>query len=137
MKKLKIALSIALLMTGLIAKAQKIGLLMDAYETDRWYMDQKLFTDRVKELGGECVVEAAYGDPDEQIRLGKKMIADGVKVLVIVPTNAIGEAVLLRVVVADCMRCPRVNGPAAAFIRSFDLCCAARNAANAVADCVI
>ena len=88
MKKLKIALSIALLMTGLIAKAQKIGLLMDAYETDRWYMDQKLFTDRVKELGGECVVEAAYGDPDEQIRLGKKMIADGVKVLVIVPTNA-------------------------------------------------
>lgn len=70
------------------ARAQKVGLLMDSYVVDRWYIDQKLFTDRIKELGGECLVEMPYGDPDEQVRLGKKLIADGVQVLVIVATDA-------------------------------------------------
>jgi D-xylose transport system substrate-binding protein len=68
-------------------KAQKIGLLMDSYVSDRWYLDQKLFIDRVKELGGEVQVEVAYGDPVEQLRLGKKLIEDGVSVLVIVPVD--------------------------------------------------
>src|SRR3954468_10789830 len=67
--------------------AQKIGLLLDSYVTDRWFIDQKLFTDKVKELGGEVKVEVAYGDPAEQIRLGKKLIADGVKTLVIVAVD--------------------------------------------------
>jgi D-xylose transport system substrate-binding protein len=70
------------------ADAQKIGLLMDSYITDRWYMDQKLFTDKVKALGGEVQVEVAYGDAAEQVRLTRKMIDDGVKVLVVVPVDA-------------------------------------------------
>lgn len=61
---------------------------MDSYVIDRWYIDQKLFTDKIKELGGECVVEIPYGDPDEQIRLGKKLIQEKVDVLVIVPCDA-------------------------------------------------
>lgn len=68
--------------------AQKVGLLMDSYVIDRWYIDQKLFTDRIKELGGTCQVEIPYGDPDEQVRLGKKLIQEGVDVLVIVPTDS-------------------------------------------------
>jgi D-xylose transport system substrate-binding protein len=89
MKHNKIILAMAMMMLGIISlKAQKIGLLMDSYVVDRWYIDQKLFTDRVKELGGECLVEVPYGDPDEQVRLGKKLIAAGVQVLVIVPTDA-------------------------------------------------
>ncbi|HEX5169041.1 MAG TPA: substrate-binding domain-containing protein [Cyclobacteriaceae bacterium] len=68
--------------------AQKVGLLMDSYVIDRWYIDQKLFTDRIKELGGTCQVEIPYGDPDEQVRLGKKLIQDGVDVLVIVPSDS-------------------------------------------------
>src|SRR6185369_2095400 len=67
--------------------AQKIGLLLDSYVTDRWYIDQKLFTDKVKELGGEVQIEVAYGEPAEQIRLGKKMIADGCKVLAIIAVD--------------------------------------------------
>src|SRR5579872_2154764 len=70
-------------------RAQKLGLLLDSYVTDRWYLDQKLFMDKVKELGGEVRLEVAYGDADEQLRLGKKMIADGVKVLVIVPVDGL------------------------------------------------
>ena len=82
-------LTMALMILCMVsANAQKVGLLMDSYVVDRWYIDQKLFTDRIKELGGECVVEVPYGDPDEQVRLGKKLIADGVQVLVIVPTDA-------------------------------------------------
>jgi len=68
--------------------AQKIGLLLDSYVTDRWYIDQKLFTDKVKELGGEVQIEVAYGEPAEQVRLGKKMIADGCKVLAIIAVDA-------------------------------------------------
>ncbi len=68
--------------------AQKIGLLMDSYISERWYLDQKLFMDRVKQLGGEPLLEIAYGDTVEQVRLGKKLIDDGVKVLVIVPIDS-------------------------------------------------
>jgi D-xylose transport system substrate-binding protein len=89
MKTYRIILTLALLTICVAAaRAQKVGLLMDSYVVDRWYIDQKLFTDRVKELGGECLVEMPYGDPDEQVRLGKKLIADGVQVLVIVATDA-------------------------------------------------
>lgn len=68
--------------------AQRIGLLMDSYVVDRWYLDQKLFTERIKALGGECVVEVPYGDPDEQVRLGQKLIDSGVDALVIVASDS-------------------------------------------------
>jgi D-xylose transport system substrate-binding protein len=93
----KIILAVGLIMISIIsASAQKVGLLMDSYVVDRWYIDQKLFTDRVKELGGECLVEMPYGDPDEQVRLGKKLIAAGVQVLVIVPTDAKKAAIVVE-----------------------------------------
>lgn len=90
-------LTLALMILCMVsANAQKVGLLMDSYVVDRWYIDQKLFTDRIKELGGECIVEVPYGDPDEQVRLGKKLIADGVQVLVIVPTDAKKAAAIVE-----------------------------------------
>jgi D-xylose transport system substrate-binding protein len=76
--------------------SQKVGLLMDSYVIDRWYIDQKLFTDKVKELGGECVVEIPYGDPEEQLKLGKKLIASGVDVLVIIPTDGQKAAAIVQ-----------------------------------------
>lgn len=88
MKQFRIVFVILLMMMTTLGMAQKIGLLMDSYVIDRWYIDEKLFKDKIKELGGECIVEMPYGDPDEQVRLGKKLIAEGVKVLVIVPTDA-------------------------------------------------
>ena len=85
----RIMMLVMLSIVSITLQAQKIGLLLDSYVTDRWYIDQKLFTDKVKELGGEVQIEVAYGEPEEQVRLGKKMIADGVKVLVIVPIDAV------------------------------------------------
>ncbi len=67
--------------------AQKIGLLMDSYVTDRWFLDQKFFTDKIEELGGTVQVEVAYGDHTEQVRLAKKLIAEGAKVLVVIPVD--------------------------------------------------
>src|SRR3954469_3750282 len=83
----RIVMLVSLLAISVSLHAQKIGLLLDSYVTDRWYIDQKLFTDKVKELGGEVQIEVAYGEPEEQIRLGKKMIADGCKVLVIIAVD--------------------------------------------------
>jgi D-xylose transport system substrate-binding protein len=70
------------------AWAQKVGLLMDSYVIERWRTDQSLIVERVKALGGKCLVEVPHGNPDEQVRLGKKLIAEKVDVLIIVPTDA-------------------------------------------------
>lgn len=82
----KILLIIFMLSTASLS-AQKVGLLMDSYVLDRWYSDQKHFTEKVKSLGGEVVVEVAYGDTTVQEALAKKMIAAGIKVLVVVPID--------------------------------------------------
>ena|GEM_PF-2507894 len=78
-------------------KAQKVGLLLDSYVTDRWNLDQKFFSDHITVLGGECVVAVAYGDPDEQLRLAKKMITEGVDVLAVVPTDALRASEIVEV----------------------------------------
>ncbi|MBL3655415.1 substrate-binding domain-containing protein [Fulvivirga sediminis] len=70
------------------ASSQKIGFLLDSYVIDRWYIDQMLFEKKIEELGGKCIVEVPYGDPDQQVKLGKKLIDEDVDVLVIIPTDA-------------------------------------------------
>lgn len=96
MKLIRFILLGVILTIASTSGAQKIGLLMDSYVIDRWYMDQKLFVDRVKDLGGECVVEMPYGDPEEQEKLGKKLIASGVDVLVIVPSDGERAAAIVQ-----------------------------------------
>lgn len=86
-KVIRIAVSFLMLSIATTTTGQKVGLLLDSYVIDRWYIDQKLFTDKVKELGGEVLVENPYGDPAEQVKLGKKLIDAGVDVLVIVPSD--------------------------------------------------
>jgi D-xylose ABC transporter substrate-binding protein len=79
---------VALALCSQLSSGQKIGLLLDDFISDRWYLDQKLFTEKVKELGGEVLSEVAYGDTAAQVQLAKKLIDSGVKVLVVVPTDA-------------------------------------------------
>jgi D-xylose transport system substrate-binding protein len=95
---------ILMCMAAVSVHAQKIGLLMDSYVTDRWYLDQKLFIDKVKSLGGDVQVEVAYGDPAEQLRLAKKLIADGAKVLAVVPVD--GKQAVEIVKVAKAAKVP-------------------------------
>ena len=83
-------------MAAMQLSAQKIGLLMDDYVVDRWYIDQKLFTDRVLALGGECIVEVPHGDPDEQVRLGKKLLDSGISALVVVASDSRKAAAIVE-----------------------------------------
>jgi D-xylose transport system substrate-binding protein len=92
MKAFKIFLTWTCVSLSTFAWSQKIGLLMDSYVVDRWRTDQNLFTEKVNELGGKVLVEVPHGNSDEQIRLGKKLIAQGVNVLVIIATDAIKVA---------------------------------------------
>ena len=86
--RLKTVLLAFLLSAGLqFAQAQKIGLLIDSYFIDRWYIDQKALSERVQELGGQCITENPNGDADEQIRLATKMMNEGIDVLVIVAVD--------------------------------------------------
>lgn len=88
MKRTKLLLSLGLILIANTLFAQRIGLLMDSYFIDRWYTDQRHLTDKIKELGGQCIVEMPHGDPAEQVRLGKKLIAEKVDALILIPTDA-------------------------------------------------
>lgn len=88
MKCFKIFLVCAFMILSSLAWAQKVGLLMDSYVIERWRTDQSLFVEKIKAMGGKCIVKVPHGNADEQVKLGKQLIADGVDVLVIVPTDA-------------------------------------------------
>jgi D-xylose transport system substrate-binding protein len=88
MKSFKLFLIGAFLVSTSLVWAQKVGLLMDSYVVERWRTDQALFVEKVNSLGGKVIVEVPHGNAEEQVRLGKKLIAQGVDVLVIVPTDA-------------------------------------------------
>ena len=65
----------------------KIGLLLDRLEHERWHRDRDLFVKRVEELGGNVVVRTGDGDPDKQASEATALLDEGVKVLVVVPTD--------------------------------------------------
>jgi D-xylose transport system substrate-binding protein len=76
------------MLIALCASGQKIGLLLDDFISDRWYLDQKFFTEKVTELGGTVLSEVAYGDTAVQVQLAKKLLDAGANVLVVVPSDA-------------------------------------------------
>lgn len=86
---------------------------MDSYVIERWRTDQTLFTQRIKEMGGTCVVEVAHGNADEQVRLGKKLIREKIDVLVIVATDAARAAEIVT-------EARKANIPVIAYDRMID-----------------
>jgi len=70
----------------------KIGFLMDSLKVERWQTDLDRFQKRAAELGAEVLAETAEGDDELQLRQAEKLLASGVKVLVLVPHDA-GKAV--------------------------------------------
>ena len=70
----------------------KIGFLMDSLKVERWQTDLDKFQKRAAELGAEVLVETAEGNDEVQLQQAQKLLASGVKVLVLVPHDA-GKAV--------------------------------------------
>ena len=65
----------------------KIGLLLDRLEHERWHRDRDLFVKRVEELRGTVLVRSGDGDPAKQAAEAEALLGEGVKVLVVVPTD--------------------------------------------------
>ncbi len=74
----------------------KIGFCMDSFVAERWEKDRTYFVDRVKELGGEVLVEAAQGDEKKQIEQARKMFDRGISVLVIIAVNRDAAAQIVK-----------------------------------------
>src|SRR6267143_1729196 len=66
----------------------KIGFLMDSLKVERWQTDLDKFQKRAAELGAEVLVETAEGDDELQLEQAHKLLAAGVKALVLVPHDA-------------------------------------------------
>jgi len=66
----------------------KIGFLMDSLKIERWQTDLDKFQKRAAELGAEVLVETAEGDDELQLQQAQKLLAAGVKALVLVPHDA-------------------------------------------------
>jgi D-xylose transport system substrate-binding protein len=66
----------------------KIGFLMDSLKIERWQTDLDKFQKRAKELGAEVLVETAEGDDEVQLQQAQKLLAAGIKSLVLVPHDA-------------------------------------------------
>src|SRR2546427_8600161 len=66
----------------------KIGFLMDSLKVERWQTDLDKFQKRATELGAQVLVETADGDDELQLQQAQKLLASGVKALVLVPHDA-------------------------------------------------
>ncbi len=77
-------------------KPVKIGLLLHALDNERWENDMNYFTEKVKELKGTVFVEIAENDVEKQLKQAKKMIAEGVGALVVVPVDQFAAAKIVE-----------------------------------------
>lgn len=66
----------------------KVGLSMDSLVVERWQTDRDIFMAKVKELGGEVIVQDAGNDSNEQINQIKYLIGQDINVLVILPNDS-------------------------------------------------
>lgn len=73
-----------------------IGLSMDTLKEERWQKDRDIFTEKVKELGGEVKTLAANGDDATQLSQAEQLISQGVNVLVVIPHNAEAAAPIVE-----------------------------------------
>lgn len=64
-----------------------IGLLMDNLTQERWKKDMSLIQEKIKELGGTCIVSVANSDSDKQLDQAIEMINNGIEVLIVVPSD--------------------------------------------------
>lgn len=73
----------------------KIGFLVHDLVTERWRTEMENFSMKIIELGGEPVTRNAFGDADTQIKQGKELIDNGVKVIAVVAQNGKSLAALV------------------------------------------
>ncbi len=66
-------------------KPIKIGLAIATLQEERWRRDRDYFAERVKQLGGELIIQNANNNQQEQYQQVEYMLSQKIDVLVIVP----------------------------------------------------
>ncbi len=83
-----VILFIIIVLTGSCSEKQvKIGLLMDDIVLERWSKDKDLFIKRANEKDALVLVEVANSDPEKQYNLARKLLDEGIDILVLVPVD--------------------------------------------------
>jgi D-xylose transport system substrate-binding protein len=77
------------------ARGLQIGFLMDTTH-ERWLRDRDLFIERAQHREAHVLVEAAEGDRAKQVQLADKLLAQGIKVLVVIPNDAEAAAEIVN-----------------------------------------
>ena len=74
----------------------RIGMLLDDFNVDRWFMDIHYFTETIKSLGGQVMIKVAYSDAEKQNSQAQELINLGVKVLVVVAVDNNSNAAIVN-----------------------------------------
>ncbi len=78
-------------------KPAKIGFLIHSLENERWENDMNYFKNKVEELHGSVLVEVADNDSEKQLKQAKKLIMEGVDVLVVIPVDQFAAADIVQI----------------------------------------
>jgi len=65
----------------------KIGFSLGTLKEERWIKDRDILMAKVKELGGDILVQNANNDDQDQINQVRYLLEQGIDVLIIVPTD--------------------------------------------------
>ncbi len=74
----------------------EVGFLIHAFDKERWENDKDFFVKKVEELGGTVNLQIADNDADKQLEQAKKLLANGVDVLVVVPVDQYAAAEIVK-----------------------------------------
>ncbi|MCY1722908.1 substrate-binding domain-containing protein [Prolixibacteraceae bacterium Z1-6] len=77
-------------------KSVEVGLLIHAFDRERWGNDRDFFIESVQELGGTVKVKDAQNNADKQLAQAKELLANGVDVLVVVPVDQFAAAEIVN-----------------------------------------
>lgn len=74
----------------------RIGFSLDSLVVERWKRDVEAFTRAAADLGAEVRLEVADQDLEVQLGQVRKLVSQGIDVLVVVPNDALGLSPVLR-----------------------------------------
>lgn len=74
----------------------KVGLSMGNTSSDRWRKDHAIFEKTVAQIGGTVLFAEANNDTSNQVEQAKKLISQGIKVLVVVPADGEKAAAIVE-----------------------------------------
>lgn len=84
------------LSNGCTHRPVKIGFLLHALDKERWENDRDYFVQKVTDMGGTVSVEIADNNAERQLIQARKLMNEGIKVLVIVPVDMFAASEIVK-----------------------------------------